>query len=133
MNENSGMREINIENLNADWSFPNSIIEIPAVVSNSKELENHSTQKPIRLYEYFLKTYTKKGDTVFDPFGGSGPLVDACLRLDRNFIIIEREKKYINMIKQRVRKFFKNSITFTQKNESNCIIYEYKKPFDEFL
>ena len=62
----------------------------------------HPTQKPVALMEYLIKTYTNKGDTVFDGFAGSGTTGVACQNLNRKFILIEKEQKYIDIIKKRL-------------------------------
>jgi len=62
----------------------------------------HPTQKPVALFEYLIKTYTNKGDTVFDGFAGSGTTGVACQNLNRKFILIEKEQKYVDIIKKRL-------------------------------
>jgi len=62
----------------------------------------HPTQKPVALFEYLIKTYTNKGDLVLDNCAGSGTTGVACKNLGRDFILIEKEKKYIEIIKDRL-------------------------------
>jgi len=45
--------------------------------------------------EYLIKLVTKKNAIVLDPFLGSGTTAIACLKLNRKFIGIEKEKEYI--------------------------------------
>jgi len=52
----------------------------------------HSTQKPLALLKYLVKTYTDEGDIVLDNTMGSGTTNLACLRLGRKSIGIEKEK-----------------------------------------
>ena len=54
----------------------------------------HPTQKPVSLWKYLLQTYSKEGDTILDPFAGSGTTAIACHDLKRNFICIEKEPEY---------------------------------------
>lgn len=54
----------------------------------------HNTQKPVELLEFLIKTYTNAGETVLDPFMGSGSCGVACKALGRNFIGIEREPSF---------------------------------------
>ena len=54
----------------------------------------HPTQKPVVLFEYFIKTYTNEGDTVLDNCMGSATTAVACMNTDRNFIGFEKEKSY---------------------------------------
>jgi len=83
-----------------NMKFPTSIIRIPKVHS-SKTI--HSTQKPISLMEYLIKTYTNVGDTVLDFVMGSGSTILACNNLDRNVYGVDNgicEKKKIIKGKQ---------------------------------
>ena len=66
----------------------------------SKDL--HPTQKPIKLFEYLIKTYTNEGDLVFDGFGGSGTTAIASHKSNRNFIVIEKEKEYFDLATKRL-------------------------------
>ena len=62
----------------------------------------HPTQKPVALFEYLIKTYTNEGDIVLDNVAGSGTTGVACKNLNRNFILIEQDEKYCDIIKERV-------------------------------
>ncbi len=62
----------------------------------------HPTQKPVKLMEDLVKTYTNEGDTVLDFTMGSGTTGVACKNLNRNFIGIELDEKYFNIAKDRI-------------------------------
>lgn len=62
----------------------------------------HPTQKPVKMLEYLIKTYTDEGDTVIDFCMGSGSTGVACRNLNRNFIGIELDENYFNIAKQRI-------------------------------
>jgi site-specific DNA-methyltransferase (adenine-specific) len=66
------------------------------------EVGFHPTQKPVALFEYLIKTYTSEGDTVLDNCAGSGTTGVACLNTGRKFILIEKDDKYIEIIRQRI-------------------------------
>ena len=66
--------------------FPRSVIVFP---SDKQHTVLHSTQKPVALLEYLIKTYTNPGDTVLDFCMGSGSTGEACANTGRNFIGIE--------------------------------------------
>jgi len=85
---------------NSELINPSNILEIN---TNTKEEKLHPTQKPVALFEYLIKTYTNEGDLVLDNCAGSGTTGVACQNLNRNFILIEKEPKYIEIIKQRLR------------------------------
>jgi site-specific DNA-methyltransferase (adenine-specific) len=79
--------------------YPKTVISIPNSNHNSK----HPTQKPVALFEYLIKTYTNEGDTVLDCCAGSGTTGVACKNLNRNYILIEKEQKYYDIIKERLK------------------------------
>lgn len=54
-------------------------------IKDSKEKRKHPTQKPILLLEKILEDFSKEGETVFDPFMGSGSTGKACKSLNRWF------------------------------------------------
>ena len=62
----------------------------------------HTTQKPITLMEYLVKTYTNQTETVLDFTMGSGTTGVACKKLNRNFIGIELDRNYFNIAKNRI-------------------------------
>jgi site-specific DNA-methyltransferase (adenine-specific) len=83
--------------------YPNNLI----VFNNDLNTE-HPTQKPIALCEYLIKTYTNEGELVLDNTAGSGTTAIACLNTNRQFIVMEKEQKYYDIILKRVADFNKN-------------------------
>lgn len=93
-----------------DFKYPKSILEI----SNANQKNKlHPTQKPIELFEYLIKTYTKEGEVVLDNTAGSGTTGIACLNTKRQFILMEKDPNYFEKIKKRVGDFNKNFETQT--------------------
>ena len=88
----------------ADLKLPPNYIEIPAVVSNSREKVDHPTQKPIKLLDYLIKTYSNEGETVLDNTFGSCSTGVACLNTNRNFIGIEMDDNYFSIGVERIKK-----------------------------
>jgi len=72
-------------------------------VAPNRKYKLHPTQKPVALFEYLIKTYTNEGDLVLDNCAGSGTTGVACQNLNRNFILIEKEKEYIDIINSRLK------------------------------
>lgn len=62
----------------------------------------HPNEKPVELSELFIKLHSQEGDTVFDPFMGSGSTGIACIRNNRNFIGVELDKKYYDIAEKRI-------------------------------
>lgn len=87
--------------LSGKRGFPRSIQEFMRP-NNKTGGGFHPTQKPVALLEYLIKTYTNEGDTVLDFCMGSGSTGVACKNLNRDFIGIEKEKKYFNIAKDRL-------------------------------
>jgi site-specific DNA-methyltransferase (adenine-specific) len=77
-------------------NYPRTILEY------SKETGHHTSQKPVALLEYLIKTYTNEGDTVLDPTMGSGSTGVACKNLGRKFIGIEMDAGYFDIAKRRI-------------------------------
>ena len=64
----------------------------------------HPTQKPVKLIEYLIKTYTNEDDLILDNCIGSGTTAIACLNTNRNFIGIELNAEYVKITNERIRK-----------------------------
>ena len=65
----------------------------------------HETQKPVALFEWIVKTYSDEGDLIMDITAGSGTTGVACMNLNRDFILIEKELNYYEIIKERLGNF----------------------------
>jgi site-specific DNA-methyltransferase (adenine-specific) len=62
----------------------------------------HPTQKPVALFLYMIETYTNPGQTVLDPFMGSGTTAEACIRSGRSFVGMEKHLPYFGTAYDRV-------------------------------
>jgi len=62
----------------------------------------HMTEKPILLMSELVMLFSQPGDTILDPFLGSGTTGVACVKLGRKFIGIERNKKYFDIAVKRI-------------------------------
>jgi DNA modification methylase len=65
----------------------------------------HSTQKPIALCEYLIKTYTEEGELILDNCSGSNTTAIAAHNLKRNFIMIENDELIYNKGLKRLEKY----------------------------
>ena len=61
-----------------------------------------ATQKPLRLIRSFVEDFTLRGETVADPFMGSGTTGVACAKAGRKFVGIEIEPKYFDIACKRI-------------------------------
>ena len=85
--------------------YPTDVVYFKTAESEGKVY--HSTQKPVALFEYLIKTYTDEGEIVLDNCIGSGTTAVACLNTNRNFIGFEKEEKYYNIANERIEKYMK--------------------------
>jgi len=81
-----------------------SVWKFGAPSKDEKELGKHPTQKPRALLRRIILASTNEGDTVFDPFTGSGTTGVAAVSLERNFIGCEKEKQYYRLAEKRLEK-----------------------------
>lgn len=88
----------NFDIKNLGTRFPLSIIK----VQKYNKKGQHPTQKPVPLFEYLIKTYTNEGDLVLDNCAGSGTTGIACINTNRNYILIEQEEEYCEIINRRI-------------------------------
>lgn len=74
-----------------------------ALPTNGTDREGtHPTEKPLALMSEIVSLFTSPGDTVFDPFMGSGTTGVACVRSGRKFIGVERDPKYFAVAERRI-------------------------------
>lgn len=62
----------------------------------------HSTQKPLSLCEYLIRTYTHEGQVVLDNVVGSGTTLEACRNTNRKGIGIEKDSKIFQVARNRL-------------------------------
>ena len=87
--------------MRSDWTFP--------ICSGKERLKKngkkiHSTQKPEVLLHRIILAATNKGDTVLDPFLGTGTTAAVAKKLGRKYFGIEKDKKYFKAIDERINK-----------------------------
>ncbi len=81
-----------------DKVYPTNVLHLATECSNKK----HSAAFPEGLPEWFIKLFTKPGDTVLDPFMGSGTTNQVAQRMMRNSIGIEILPDYYNIVKDNI-------------------------------
>lgn len=102
MNNRKSERALVAKNTNdtSKQRYPKEIIYFPVPYKDRK----HPTQKPVELFQYLISTYTNEGMSVLDCFSGSGTTAIACINTNRNYILMEKEKKYFDIINERIDK-----------------------------
>ena len=81
---------------------PKTVLKFKSIPNTPKGSKLHSTQKPVALMEYLIKTYTNENETVLDFTMGSGSTGVACLNTNRKFIGIENNKEYFEIALKRI-------------------------------
>lgn len=71
----------------------------PKIIPTS---DNHPTEKPVGLAEFFIRLHTIPGDLVVDPFAGSGTTLVAARNLGRRFIGCDVSQTYVEMARRRL-------------------------------
>ncbi len=85
----------NISNwLNRDMAYPTNVLHMATECNN----KNHSAAFPESLPEWFIKLFTQQGDTVLDPFMGSGTTNIVAQKMGRNSVGIEIVQKYYESV-----------------------------------
>lgn len=78
---------------------PGDVFDFPRVTGNSKQRRKwHPTQLHEDLVERCIKLSTKEGDTVCDPFAGTGTTLRVCNRINRNCITMDTDPYYCELI-----------------------------------
>jgi site-specific DNA-methyltransferase (adenine-specific) len=93
--------EGNHRTIPVDKTYPKSILKIS---NESKTETKHPTQKPVKLCEWLINTYTNESETILDNCLGSGTTAVACINTNRNFIGIEKEWDYCEVANGRIKK-----------------------------
>jgi len=82
------------------------------IVKNGGE---HPTQKPLELVSSWVRDFSDLGETILDPFMGSGTTGVACVKLGRKFIGIEIDEGYFNIACERIRKAYAQPDFFVEQ------------------
>jgi site-specific DNA-methyltransferase (adenine-specific) len=75
---------------------------VPKVRQNADDFNNHPTLKPVELMYQLIKLISFEGQTVLDPFMGSGSTGVASIKLNRFFRGFELESEYFSITKKRL-------------------------------
>ena len=96
---------------------PTDVWEIPNVKHNHVEKTGHPAQFPVGLVERLVLCLTNKGDTVFDPYMGSGTTSVASLKNGRNCLGAEKEPKYVKIMCERLKLLSENKLQTRPMNK----------------
>ena len=82
--------------------YATNILRVPSLKGSSKEKVGHPSQKPILLIEQLVRSSSREGDLIVDPFLGSGTTAEAAERNGCRWIGIEKESKYVELSQTRI-------------------------------
>ena len=96
----------NISNwVGRDRAYPTNVLHMATECGNKR----HSATFPKALPEWFMNLFTKEGDTVLDPFAGSGTTLWVARSLGRNSIGIEINREFYDLMTEISQKYFRQS------------------------
>jgi site-specific DNA-methyltransferase (adenine-specific) len=75
----------------------------------------HPCPKPVRAWEWLIEKASQPGETVLDPFMGSGTTGVACAKLGRKFIGIEIEPRYFDIACRRIEEAYRQADLFISR------------------
>lgn len=75
---------------------------VQGFVNESKDERVHPTQKPTEVFRAIVADFSKEGETILDPYLGSGTTAVVCKELGRKFIGIEINPDYVKIAEQRL-------------------------------
>ena len=89
----------NISNwVNREKAYPTNVLHLATECNN----KNHSAAFPQELPQWFIKLFTRVGDTVLDPFMGSGTTNIVAQKMNRHSIGIEIVKDYYEVVNRKI-------------------------------
>ena len=95
----SGVKYKDIKKSSGENKYVNSVLQIGFSGTDRKK---HTTQKPVDLMEFMIRSYSDLGDVILDNCMGSGTTGVACLKTGRRFIGIEKDEEIFEIAKERL-------------------------------
>jgi len=86
------------------WFPPEDAMEVvvPVVSPKERKFGRHPTQKPIALIDRLVVIATRTGDSILDPFAGTGTVALSALRYRRRYVLIEKSPEYVSVANNRI-------------------------------
>jgi DNA modification methylase len=84
------------------FKMPDSVIRMPPHQARGGIENDHPAIYPVDLAKHLVQTFTHDGQTVLDPFMGSGTTGVACLKLGRKFVGVEVHQPYFDIACRRI-------------------------------
>jgi DNA modification methylase len=104
-----------------------TVWDIPSVIFE-KDKTAHPTQKSLGIYERSIENHTTKGESLYEPFGGSGTQIIACEKHGRISLTMELDPKFCDVIVKRWQDFTgKEAVLESDGRKFNEIVSERQK------
>ncbi|WP_462137565.1 DNA-methyltransferase [Candidatus Mycalebacterium sp.] len=104
----------NISNwIGREKAYPTNVLHMATECGN----KGHSATFPQDLPKWFINLFTKEGDTVLDPFAGSGTTLEVARQMNRNSIGIEIKRDFYEMMKRDSKEFSKQKRLLDKKGK----------------
>ena len=81
--------------------YATNILRVPSLKGTTDEKCGHPSQKPVDLIAHLIKTSSRKGDAVLDPFFGSGTTGAVAQEAGRSWVGIEKKREYVSIVEER--------------------------------
>jgi site-specific DNA-methyltransferase (adenine-specific) len=94
----AGMRK----EIKSKLALPSNHIHFVQKSNQHTVQSKHPAVYPVELCDFFIKAFSNEGDSILDPFMGSGTTGVAAKKLNRSFIGIEMDETYFNIAKERI-------------------------------
>lgn len=101
-------------------AYPSNVLNI----RNSDRSNHHPAAYPVKLVDFFVKSFSNINDFVLDPFGGSGTTAISCIRNNRKCLIIEKVPRYIDICLDRISKEYGLQFSGVEEIECSCCVGE---------
>lgn len=88
---------------NPNGKLPGTVWYFPHVAGNFKERKKHPAQFPEAMIERIIRACSNEGDSVFDPFNGSGTTTYCAYKLGRKFVGTDISREYCNIAIERLK------------------------------
>lgn len=96
----TGMNTTNIRNLTI--TRPSNVINVNNVSNQFSNKQFHPATFPKKLAEFFIKSFSNENNIILDPFAGSGTTGITAIKNNRNFIMIDKEEQYFQLMKNSI-------------------------------
>lgn len=97
------------------WACNGTRGEGRATEANPSPMPRHPNQKPLDLCLKLVALFSERGETVFDPFAGSGRIGEACVLLGRNYVGLDNSEEWVKNATDRLWEVHSDGVPVTDE------------------